>query len=366
MVETLFLFILTIVITSARNDNKVYSEDDVYLTTCPTTYSNMPSDCNLFGSYFEADSSNFKDILNITENGTYWIGAKIGFKRNINPLGVQKVCNGNQSGSLDECNSHCKGWKYFSYNEQHCSCLENITVDDGLAKTKTCKNPDNGLCSINECVVYERNVSDKGYVCDVVLFGYGSWIFTTQNCSTKLNFICEGDKPYVAQVRSSWLAAEHTCSKRDQHLLQPSTKTLGNNIEDGTIYWVSSFRQKKISWGEDFSNTVCVAAKILTNGNYRLESHFCNESLEALCHKPDRTTYGSSKSDIMTASLGTALGGVLVCITVVAVAIKNRRGHLRTNQTHPQEDMNISPASTDEEEDETFSQNQLQLEVSSI
>lgn len=66
----------------------VYSEDDVYLTTCPTTYNNIPTDCNLFGSYFEADSSNFKDIMNITETGTYWIGAKIGFKRNINPLGM--------------------------------------------------------------------------------------------------------------------------------------------------------------------------------------------------------------------------------------------------------------------------------------
>lgn len=66
----------------------VYSEDDVYITNSSTTYNNIPRDCNLFGSHFGADYSNYRLILNITETRTFWVGAKIGFKRNINPLGM--------------------------------------------------------------------------------------------------------------------------------------------------------------------------------------------------------------------------------------------------------------------------------------
>ncbi|CAC5375877.1 unnamed protein product [Mytilus coruscus] len=113
------------------------------------------------------------------------------------------------------------------------------------------------------------------------------------------------------------------CSKKGQHLLQ-APQILGNEFRQRTKYWISLFRRKKFSWGEDFTKTVCVAARIQANGSYRLKSHFCNESLEALCHKPDHTNYGSSDSEVMIASLGTVLGVVVVCIIVVA-AINYRR-----------------------------------------
>lgn len=65
-----------------------YSENDVYTTNSSTTYSNIPSDCSLFGSKFETVNLKHKVILNVAKNGTYWIGAKIGYERNINPLGM--------------------------------------------------------------------------------------------------------------------------------------------------------------------------------------------------------------------------------------------------------------------------------------
>ncbi|CAC5402730.1 unnamed protein product [Mytilus coruscus] len=288
---------------------KLYSENNVYTTNSSTTYSNIPSDCSLFGSKFETDDFEHKIILNVTRNVTYWIGAKIGFKRNINPLGVQKECNGNQSGSLDECNNHCKGWKYFSYNDQSCSCFKSNKADDGLARTYKCENPENGLCFINKCVVYERNVLDKDYVCDVHHFekSFGSWIFTTEKCSTKLNFICDidGKLSYSENITRSWLEAEHECSKRGLKLIQ--TENIDDKFKDGRKYWISIFRRKKISRGIDNTKTVCVAARIQSNGSYQLETHFCNESLEPLCHSPNHTNYGSSDAGI-----------VIICKTLFA------------------------------------------------
>ncbi|CAC5402729.1 unnamed protein product [Mytilus coruscus] len=235
---------------------KLYSENNVYTTNSSTTYSNIPSDCSLFGSKFETDDFEHKIILNVTRNVTYWIGAKIGFKRNINPLGVQKECNGNQSGSLDECNNHCKGWKYFSYN---------------MFWTKII------------------------------------WIFTTEKCSTKLNFICDidGKLSYSENITRSWLEAEHECSKRGLKLIQ--TENIDDKFKDGRKYWISIFRRKKISRGIDNTKTVCVAARIQSNGSYQLETHFCNESLEPLCHSPNHTNYGSSDAGI-----------VIICKTLFA------------------------------------------------
>lgn len=66
----------------------MYSEDDVYTTNSTTTYSKIPTDCTLFGSKFGSDNSSYKLILNTTDTLTYWVGAKIGFKININPFGV--------------------------------------------------------------------------------------------------------------------------------------------------------------------------------------------------------------------------------------------------------------------------------------
>lgn len=42
-----------------------------------------------------------------------------------------------------------------------------------------------------------------------------------------------------------------------------------------------------------------MAARIQTNGSYRLESHACNDSLEFLCHRSDRTLYASSDAGIV-------------------------------------------------------------------
>lgn len=66
-----------------------YSDDDVYISNSTTTYDKIMTNCNLFGSKF--DDENYpvqKLMINITKPGTYWIGANIGFKRNINPVGV--------------------------------------------------------------------------------------------------------------------------------------------------------------------------------------------------------------------------------------------------------------------------------------
>lgn len=49
-------------------------------------------------------------------------------------------------------------------------------------------------------------------------------------------------------MNTAWLGAEQTCSKKDRLLLQRK-KILGNELKDGTKYWVSFFRRKKISWG---------------------------------------------------------------------------------------------------------------------
>ncbi|CAC5397338.1 unnamed protein product [Mytilus coruscus] len=191
-------------------------------------------------------------MINLTDTGTYWVGAKIEFKRNINPLGVRRECIKNRTGSLDDCNRHCNGQKYFSYNEHSCSCLNDSKIDVGLSKTIICKNSENGLCYEQNCVVYERDIVNEDYLCDVYHFEkdiINDWIFKTQKCSVELNFICDGDKPESVPMSSSWLVAEQRCSKNGNHLLQKA-KILGDEFKDGTNYWVSFFRRKTISWGK--------------------------------------------------------------------------------------------------------------------
>ncbi|XP_063445381.1 uncharacterized protein LOC134725472 isoform X2 [Mytilus trossulus] len=331
MVETLFLFILTIVITSARNDNKAYSEDDVYISNSSTTYSNIPTECNLFGNEFEADYPVQKININITENGTYWIGAKIGFKRNINPLGVRNVCKNNQTGTLEECNRHCKGQKYFSYNEESCSCLKSNHSDVGLSKTKICKHSENGLCSEHNCVVYERDVINEDYLCDVYYYEsiIKDWVFTTKNCSVKLNFICDGDKFSSDAMKTSWLVAEQTCSKKGKHLLQ-MTKIPGNEFKDGTSYWVSFFRRKKISWGKGGDKDVCAALTIFQNGSVSLVSRFCTDQLASLCythklHRDHQNTSGNDDSSPLGLIVGCFLGVLAVIAMVILFIIFKRR-----------------------------------------
>ncbi|VDI27599.1 Hypothetical predicted protein [Mytilus galloprovincialis] len=331
MVETLFLFILTIVITSARNDNKVYSEDDVYISNSSTTRSSIPTDCNLFGNKFEADYPVQKININITETGTFWVGARIGFERNINPLGVLTACNDSRTGSLDECNRHCEGHKYFSYNEDSCSCLKSNHVDVGLSKTKICKHPQNGLCYEDNCVVYERDVVNDAYMCDVYYFEslVKDWIFTTEKCSLKLNFICDGDNPSSDAMNTSWLVAEQTCSKKNKHLLQ-KTKIPGNEFKDGTKYWVSFFRRKNISWGIGGDKDVCAAITIFPNRSVSLVSRFCTDQLATLCHihklqRDHQNTTANGDSSPLGLIVGCCVGFLAVIAMFILFIIFKRR-----------------------------------------
>ncbi|XP_052068567.1 uncharacterized protein LOC127707852 isoform X2 [Mytilus californianus] len=332
MAETLFFFILTIVITSATKDSKVYSEDDVYISNSSTTHNNILTDCNLFGNEFEADYPVQKLNINTTETGTYWVGANIGFQRNINPLGVRRTaCNNNRNGSLDECNRHCKGQKYFSYNEHSCSCLNDHHVDVGLSKTKICKHPKNGLCYEQNCVVYERDVEKEDYLCDVYYFepNIREWIFTTKNCSVKLNFICDGDNPSSDATNTSWLVAEQICSKKDKHLLQ-MTKILEKRFKDGNNYWVSFFRRKKISWGIGGDKDVCAAITIFPNGSVSLVSRFCTEQLATLCythklHRDHRNTTANDDSSPLGLIVGCCIGVLAVIAMCICIIIVKRR-----------------------------------------
>ncbi|XP_071129504.1 uncharacterized protein [Mytilus edulis] len=331
MVETLFLFILTIVITSARNDNKVYFEDDVYISNTSTTHNNIPTDCNLFGNEFEADYLVHKLIINTTETGTFWVGASIGFQRNINPLGVRTACSNDHSGSLEECNRQCNGRKYFSYNEHSCSCFDDSHVDTGLTRTKICKHPENGLCYKPNCIVYERDVVNEAYMCDVYYFEsiIKEWIFTTKNCSEKLNFICDGENPSSDGNKTSWLVAEQTCSKKDKHLLQ-KINILGSEFKNGTNYWVSFFRRKKISWGIGGDKVVCAAITISPNGSVSLVSKLCTEQLATLCythklHRDHQNTTGNDEASPLGLIVGCCTGVLAVIAIVILFIIFKRR-----------------------------------------
>ncbi|VDI04400.1 Hypothetical predicted protein, partial [Mytilus galloprovincialis] len=80
--------------------------------------------------------------------------------------------------------------------EHTCSCSNgNHTVVVRLLYTYLCKNPENGLCDRERCVVYERGVLNKDYLCGVYYYNDDvGWLYSTQNCSEKLRFICEGGK----------------------------------------------------------------------------------------------------------------------------------------------------------------------------
>ncbi|OPL33536.1 hypothetical protein AM593_01025, partial [Mytilus galloprovincialis] len=129
------------------------------------------------------------------------------------------------------------------------------------------------------------HVVNDAYMCDVYYFEslVKDWIFTTEKCSLKLDFICDGDNPSSDAMNTSWLVAEQTCSKKNKHLLQ-KTKIPGNEYKDGTKYWVSFFRRKKISWGIGGDKDVCAAITIFPNRSVSLVSRFCTDQLATLCH----------------------------------------------------------------------------------
>ena len=65
----------------------MFTNLDIFLTNTTSTYQDIPKDCKLVGAEFDQDYPPDSIHLNITEDGPFWIGATIGFTRNINPIG---------------------------------------------------------------------------------------------------------------------------------------------------------------------------------------------------------------------------------------------------------------------------------------
>ena len=65
----------------------MFTDGDIFITNVTTTYADIPKYCNLVGAEFDQDYPANTIRLNITDDKTFWIGATIGFKRNINPIG---------------------------------------------------------------------------------------------------------------------------------------------------------------------------------------------------------------------------------------------------------------------------------------
>jgi hypothetical protein len=65
----------------------MFTDGDIFITNVTSTYEDIPNDCNLVGAEFDQDYPTSSTRLNITDDGPFWIGATIRFKRNINPIG---------------------------------------------------------------------------------------------------------------------------------------------------------------------------------------------------------------------------------------------------------------------------------------
>jgi hypothetical protein len=65
----------------------MFTDGDIFITNVTTTYEDIPKYCNLVGAEFDQDYPANNTRLNITDDGFFWIGATLGFKRNINPIG---------------------------------------------------------------------------------------------------------------------------------------------------------------------------------------------------------------------------------------------------------------------------------------
>jgi hypothetical protein len=65
----------------------MFTNLEIFITNTTSTYQDIPKDCKLVGAEFDQDYPPDSIYLNITEDGPFWIGATIGFKRNINPIG---------------------------------------------------------------------------------------------------------------------------------------------------------------------------------------------------------------------------------------------------------------------------------------
>ena len=73
--------------SSGLRKNTMFTDGDIFITTVTSSYENIPKECNLVGAEFDQDYLANSTRLNITDGGPFWIGATIGFKRNINPIG---------------------------------------------------------------------------------------------------------------------------------------------------------------------------------------------------------------------------------------------------------------------------------------
>jgi hypothetical protein len=66
---------------------KMFTDKYIFIANTTSTYEDIPKDCKLVGAEFIQDYPTNSTRLNITDDGHIWIGATIGFKRNINPIG---------------------------------------------------------------------------------------------------------------------------------------------------------------------------------------------------------------------------------------------------------------------------------------
>ena len=63
----------------------MFTDKDIFITNTTSTYEDIPKDCKLVGAYQDYPTNSTR--LNITGDGSFWIGATMGFNRNINPIG---------------------------------------------------------------------------------------------------------------------------------------------------------------------------------------------------------------------------------------------------------------------------------------
>ena len=65
----------------------MFTDQAIFITKITSTYQDIPQECKLVGAEFDQDYQTDSIHLNNTDDGTFWIGATIGFKRNVNPIG---------------------------------------------------------------------------------------------------------------------------------------------------------------------------------------------------------------------------------------------------------------------------------------
>ncbi|CAC5375865.1 unnamed protein product [Mytilus coruscus] len=136
-------------------------------------------------------------------------------------------------------------------------------------------------------------------------------------------FICE-DGVTEAGENISWYEAYQQCKDNGSKLLLDPAKLPTDETE--SWYWVSLLRRTDFIWGKDFKKPICVAARIQTDGNYTLESQFCNKNLEALCHRHVMSINdGSSKIVANATVFGSAGGAFIILAGIIVVVYKKSR-----------------------------------------